>query len=83
MDTLCGASRIRNNTEIYRVVPDSIFSPLSFRSIGSYKPITDHFLPSSFSSGPDGQYSKAIRKGGIKVKPKLGDENYLSRAEDM
>ena len=35
------------------------------------------------ASGPDGHYTKAIRKGDIKVDPKLSASNYLSWAEDM
>ncbi|MCJ1268936.1 hypothetical protein MMC22_008824 [Lobaria immixta] len=41
---------------------------------------TDEGAP---AGGPDTQYSKAIRKGGIKVHPKLGAYNYLWWAEDM
>lgn len=41
-------------------------------------------LSSMFCSfGPDGQYSKAVRKGDIKVKPKLGADNYLTWTEKM
>ena len=36
-----------------------------------------------FSCRLDGQYSKAIQKGDIKVGPKLGANNYLSSEEDM
>ena len=39
--------------------------------------------PSSSSSGPDGQYTKPVRKGDIRVEPKLGADNYLTWAEEM
>ena len=41
---------------------------------------TDEGAP---AGGPSRQCSKAIRKGGIKVHPKLGPYNYLSWGEDM
>ena len=38
---------------------------------------------SSLSLGPDSTYTKAVRKGDIKVDPKLGPTNYLTWAEEM
>lgn len=35
------------------------------------------------SSGSDGQSTKAVRKGDIKVDPKLGANSYLTWAEEM
>ncbi|MCJ1469153.1 hypothetical protein MMC07_007786 [Pseudocyphellaria aurata] len=54
-------------------------------TVPSNKPDTISSPSSAMSSpsGPDGQYSKAVKKGDIRVKPKLGADNYLTWAEEM